>query len=468
MTIFPVSSENSALLSEFHHGLYTREFPDPDERESLANMENYLRLKEQGWYGRNNYHILLAEDESGSIVAGIIADFLAKPNCGIIEFIVIDPVLRGQGLGRQLLTEITACFQADAIRAGNSALDGICGEVNDPYRRCDVNDHLDGFARLATWNRYGFSLLDFPYVQPSLGEGQDAVNGLGLMFKPCCEDYQKAVPAPLVESIIREFQIWAMRIEKPDEEPEFSAMRDHLRGQDRIELLDMLEYIGEEIVRPFLTVELGPDDPRFPDFAELYLGEFDDEETAVEISAFRSGSQAGTEPFPFHYWLWGLEAPAVRGFSGFASFFSFPHCGFGGYLALCGTLRGRGLFRRFLRLMERKIVEKNDKASGWYVECEPESSEATAFQRCGFTRVPMNYLQPRLHTDRTGESQDKVLEILYKPFGRRYAPPVLSSEDLIRDLRDVIMVVYRMDFSSAEDALDRMIIPAGEDNVFRL
>src|SRR5215831_18986085 len=70
-----------AELSRFYRRAYVREFPDPDERESLANMKRYLRLKAQGWYGRNNYHIVLAELD-GEPIGGSVVDYLAEPNAG--------------------------------------------------------------------------------------------------------------------------------------------------------------------------------------------------------------------------------------------------------------------------------------------------------------------------------------------------------------------------------------------------
>ncbi|MEQ1638436.1 MAG: hypothetical protein ABL903_17325 [Methylococcales bacterium] len=62
-----------SILSHFYTTIYELEFPDPDERESLENMSNYLRLKTEGWYRKNNYHILVViQDEQ--LVAGSITD----------------------------------------------------------------------------------------------------------------------------------------------------------------------------------------------------------------------------------------------------------------------------------------------------------------------------------------------------------------------------------------------------------
>src|SRR5688572_18112479 len=104
-------SSDISLLREFYGSIYVQEFPDADERESLGNMENYLGLKEAGWYRTNNYHILLIKDDDDRIAGGVVADYFERSNIGIIEFMVVDPALRGHGLGKRLLAEITRCFE---------------------------------------------------------------------------------------------------------------------------------------------------------------------------------------------------------------------------------------------------------------------------------------------------------------------------------------------------------------------
>jgi len=452
------------LLRAFHAGVYTREFPDPDERELLANMEDYLRRKSEGWHGRNNYHILLLlQEESGEIAGGVVADYFACSNVGVIEFMVVDPAQQGRGLGRRLLSEITHRFRVDAVRAGYAALCGICGEVNDPYRRCEVQEHLDAFARLRMWHGFGFGLLDFPYVQPALSEGQEAVHGLGLMFRPETEECRSSVPARFVRQFVADYQVWAMRIPEPEARPEFRRIAEWLRPHRDVRLLDMLDYIGEEPEPLFHPVEIRDGDhTRLAQFARVYQECFSNDETAVEVSEFSRGTCTITDgPLPHHYWLWGIIAAGEAELSGLASFFSFPHCGFGGYVAIAAPLRGKGCFRRLLRLMERQIVQVNEVASGWYVECEPDSVEAAIFKHCSFTEVPMTYRQPRLHTDMTGVSEGKHLELLYKPFGRVYGPPELSLEDLQRDLREILTRIYYLDASGVNTAMAKMTWPRG-------
>ena len=91
------------ILQLFYEDLYTAAFPDPDERESLANMKRYLELKASGWYGANNYHVRVLVD-GGHTAAGSVSDYLAGPNTGVIEFLVVAPDARRRGLGGECST----------------------------------------------------------------------------------------------------------------------------------------------------------------------------------------------------------------------------------------------------------------------------------------------------------------------------------------------------------------------------
>lgn len=453
--------ESIARLRSFYAGLYTREFPDADERESLENMENYLRLRASGWYGPNNYHIIFAISETGETAGGVIADYLAVPNCGVIEFVVVDPGQRGQGLGKLLIEDIALRFAEDAHRAGHRQLDAISGEVNDPYRRCEVDEHLDGFARLQLWHHFGFRLIDFPYVQPPLSAGQEAVTGIALMLQPLREDWriQGSVPSSFVETLVREFQIWAMRLPDPDGEAVFGRMREHLRARSDVALLDMRDYAARPEPPPFKVVELRPQDPRFGEFAHLYERAFPPSSTAIDVEAFAVGTHRGVSPgsgISYEYMLWGLQQTGMEsrpGFDGFASFFSLPHCGFGGYVCLSGALQGKGHLRHLLRLMERRLLESNPHLGGWYVECAPGSRESMIFQRLGFTKLPVAYLQPRLPSAPPDGTETVFLDLLYKPFGRIYAPVSgLPPDQLNRDLVEIFSIVYQLSADEIERA----------------
>ena len=196
--------EDLDRLSRFYEGLYIAGFPDPNERESLANMKRYLKRKREGWYGKNHYHIILAL-EGERTVAASVSDYLAVPNCGIIEFLLVDETMRGSGLGSRLHAATLEAFNADARRAGRSGVDGIVIELNDPFRVAPQNDNYDPFERALIWDRWGYGRLCFPYVQPALSDEQEPVRCLLLGMLPIAPQFRREVPSSLVCDVLSGF-----------------------------------------------------------------------------------------------------------------------------------------------------------------------------------------------------------------------------------------------------------------------
>ncbi len=146
-------------------------------------MERYLQLKDEGWYQKNNYHILLYLDNGTPIGASII-DYLSVPNVGVIEFLVVSSSLRQSGLGTQLLHWTEDTLDEDSRRAGYNGWAYIIAEMNDPFKLYDLTDSMDPFQRSLIWQRWGYKKIRFPYVQPSLSPDKKPVRNLLLMCKP--------------------------------------------------------------------------------------------------------------------------------------------------------------------------------------------------------------------------------------------------------------------------------------------
>src|SRR5271154_4680256 len=161
------------ILERFYNDIYVAEFPIRDERESLQNMRNYLRLKASGWYGKNNYHILMGFSD-GNPVAGAFFDYLDEPNSAVMEFLVVSHELRGTGCGRRLLEETERLVANDAQMLGREGLDCIVAEMNDPFKQS--KDSMDPFIRAAIWDGWGYRRVDFPYIQPALSKGKEHVD----------------------------------------------------------------------------------------------------------------------------------------------------------------------------------------------------------------------------------------------------------------------------------------------------
>ncbi|HEY1291443.1 MAG TPA: GNAT family N-acetyltransferase, partial [Burkholderiales bacterium] len=255
-----------AELARFYRRAYVREFPDSDERESLANMKRYLRLKAQGWYGRNNYHIVLAELD-GEPIGGSVLDYLAEPNAGVIEFLFIGAAQRLKGFGRSLLDETARILERDARAAAGKPLAAIVAEMNDPFRPSETPDNLDPFERCAMWGRWGFGKLGFPYVQPALSRGQKPVEGLALIARP--SDGADAVDASWVLSVVGEYMRWAMRIDEPSRNRQYQEMERFLGEYVRVPLIALQSYVGRDPGKFLEVREVGASDSSLQRVLEL-------------------------------------------------------------------------------------------------------------------------------------------------------------------------------------------------------
>lgn len=237
MQFVEIQAGDTILLRQFYVASYVSAFPDPDERESLENMLDYLNKKRDGWYGPNNYHILIALID-GNIVGGAVADYLAHPNVGVMEFMFMNESYRGNGHARYLREEIERILQQDAIRVG-STLDYVVAEMNDPRSTDPARDNMDPVLRAVMWGRWLYRLVDFSYVQPALSPGQKPVRTLRLIARSFAGDAE-AMPGHQLCSVLEGYMRWAMRLPCPEKCPEYLEMEPSI--DSRVRLLDLTEY----------------------------------------------------------------------------------------------------------------------------------------------------------------------------------------------------------------------------------
>lgn len=228
-----------AALRRFYNKLYVAEFPDPHERESLANMARYLALRAQGGYGANNYHVLVAE-RGGRMLGGAVFDYFAGPNAGVLEFLFTRPGERRRGLGRALLDASLRILQRDARAATGKPLRAVVAEMNDPLRRSSTPDNMDPSLRAEIWGKWGFGKLDFPYVQPALSPRQKPVATLALVAKL----HRGQIETAWLLSVIREYMRWAMRLPQPSRNPQYRAMARFARRNRRVALVPLQRYVS--------------------------------------------------------------------------------------------------------------------------------------------------------------------------------------------------------------------------------
>jgi hypothetical protein len=442
------ATDFQGLLDRFYHSIYVFEFPDSDERESLDNMKEYLRLKADGWYGKNNYHILIADGPEGPC-AGSISDFLAGPNAGVIEFLVVGKNNRGRGTGKRLLDRTEQQFVEDAAMALGQRLGCVVAEMNDPFKPGATADNLDPFLRAAIWHKWGYSRLDFPYVQPALSEEQSPVGHLMLIAKAFRPEWKKAFPAQIVKSIVHEYIRWAMRIDRPFTSPEYQRMAAFLDQVNAVPLQPLGIYIGNDPARPLVIRDVaGASDADFDRALVVYKEAFPEGPTAVNADAFLCALAGRTRAAGQSYHLWAIRSAPQAPVEGIASFFTFAEAGFGGYVALSGSLQHTGRFGLLLARIEEQILRDNLDARGWYIECHPD--QAALFRKHGFYRLAFSYRPPPLGCRQPyGVADAPPLVLMYKDFGRHFGAPRVETRRFLSVMAHIYQTVYAVDPSTS-------------------
>ena len=279
-------------------------------------------------------------------------------------------------------------------------------------------------------------------MQPPLSAGQRPVRNLLLAAKPCDPPDARVVPAASVVAFVRDYLVYAMRIAEPDDCAEFVEMADWLGTRDGIRVVSLGAYLGADAAHPVACHAIA--DSRDDGFAEamrVYAKSFTNPATKVGIEEFRALVDGSTDRAPCRYHLWSLEIPGTRAAAGMASFFSLPSAGFGGYIALIPPLRGSGALPAVIARIEQQFIGDSASTVGWYIECAEERT-AALFVAQGFSEIAVTYRQPPLRGEPLHGEGAAPLHLLYKEFGARYAPPVLSSADFTGALRDIWCFVY--------------------------
>lgn len=424
-------------LERFYRDLYVRNFPDAHERESLANMRRYLRLKASGWYGANNYHVLILY-RNGVPVGGSVSDYLAVPNAGIIEFLFTDVGARAMGLGKTLLRATLRRLRQDARSVSSRPLRAVLAEMNDPYRKTGVPDNMDPFERAAIWGGWGFAKLDFPYIQPALSVRQRPVHCLALVMKSLRPRRPAGVSAEWLLSAIREYMRWAMRISDPALNAQYRDMARAASTRRRVAVIPLCRYVGRE---PSKALQITPIDSGGPKLRRLHRL-LQRQISAVEhVASLRDFRHALSRNRAYRYHLWGLGRPGSRKIEGLASFFTFRNGGFGGYIVLSGALKAKGLLRPLVARIEERMIKDNTGAKGWFIECDDTSM--APFVAAGFGRVPAMFSPPETRPPKRPAPVSK-LHLLHKEFGSQAAgaPPPLPV--VLACVRDILQHVYRV------------------------
>ncbi|HTT11417.1 MAG TPA: hypothetical protein VMG60_11050 [Burkholderiaceae bacterium] len=429
------SRAGRAALDRFYRDLYVVAFPDADERESLRNMAWYIKRRAEGWYGPNNFHILVAQ-QHGLPLGGSVFDYLAGPNAGVIEFLFTRADLRACGYGSALLAETVHALRADARRARAGRLKAIVAEMNDPFRRSAIPDEMDPFERAAIWGRWGFSKLDVPYVQPALSAGKRPVHNLTLVADMLAEPKATCADGGWLLEVVRGYMRWAMRIEQPSRNAQFRALARHIATHRTVPLIPLGDYVGRNVPRGLVIEEIDARHRAF-DAVMTLLQELLPAGRTASPHEFERALAAGKSG-AYRYHLWRLASPPSELVQGVASFFTLARAGFGGYLVFAQSVRGQGLLRPVIARIEEQMVKDATGADGWFIECDAVAAQP--FIAVGFRELPVDYRPPRVGPT-AGMAEPERLKLLYKRFGST-SGALPGRRFLLDTVADILRHVY--------------------------
>lgn len=196
-----------------------------EERVLLSAWEGSLHERAQGLLADVAWHLLVAEQD-GRVVGLASGTYLGNVNVGVIGYLAISPLVRAEGLGTRLRRRLRTLFARDAQRITKGPLDAIIGEVSRSNR---------WLRTLA--GREGVLLLNFPYFQPGLYEGDDA--SPFVLYYESLTRIRRRLPTSELRRLL--FTIWRRiyRISHPLERPAFRAMMTALDNRRTIGPLDL-------------------------------------------------------------------------------------------------------------------------------------------------------------------------------------------------------------------------------------
>jgi GNAT superfamily N-acetyltransferase len=165
-------------------------FPDPNTVLGLDRMQEFLAANRPG--AARRFAVLAATDPArrGAVVGGSVFSYVARSNCGFSEYILVDRLARGTGLGRRLFDARKEVLDGEARRHGQDGCRGLFIEADNPERlpadfaAVERETALDGWERLRLFDHLGFRRVDVPYVQPPLAADKQAIDYMDLLFAP--------------------------------------------------------------------------------------------------------------------------------------------------------------------------------------------------------------------------------------------------------------------------------------------
>ena len=157
--------ESAAELSEFYDLVLVPSFPASE----LVGLPEFLSA------AKSNYiHVIAAYNDDG-VIAGAVGATPTQERVMMLLYLALRPGLRGSGVGGKLLTHAIATWR------GLFNPTFILSGVEHPTYHQASEEHGDPAARLRFYARHGGRILNIPYFQPAIREGEPPVPALMLL-----------------------------------------------------------------------------------------------------------------------------------------------------------------------------------------------------------------------------------------------------------------------------------------------
>lgn len=190
---FEIIDPDDDALRQFHN-IMIEAFPDPSEREDMEILRTNLR--EGSWADGDEicrYHIVVMR-QGDQVVGGTSFYFYTDGGdaLGIGSYLAVKEEFRGQGIGTELIDLRGRILCRDAQEL-DCYLKGLVIQISDPELMSAAeieNDVMDPWDRENFWRRRGFRKIYFNFIQPSIREGEPAIEYLSLYMLPYCPEWE--------------------------------------------------------------------------------------------------------------------------------------------------------------------------------------------------------------------------------------------------------------------------------------
>ena len=123
---------------------------------SFPKDEYRTREEQLALFDRPRYRVYLYRAEEDGAICGFAAVWTLGEVC-FLEHLAVDPCIRNRGIGANILRELLTLYGGR-----------VCLEVELPETDMAIR-------RIGFYERLGFTLNRYPYLQPAMSRGQNAV-----------------------------------------------------------------------------------------------------------------------------------------------------------------------------------------------------------------------------------------------------------------------------------------------------